>query len=123
MELTLEEQVGKVAEFCSSMPIGARSLDYFNPESWPTPWEILYHSSFCTSSISLLIFYTLVIVNPDINIEMWLVKDNSGDYLLPVINDQFVLNYQHGTVSKCQDIQEYFVTMQKYSKSQIKSIT
>jgi hypothetical protein len=56
-------------------------------------------------------------------IELWLVKDNDGDYLLPVINDQFVLNYELGVVSKHSLISDYFIVMQKFSKQQIKTIT
>jgi hypothetical protein len=121
--LPLEEQLDKIAEFCSTMPSGRRTLDCYNPESWPTPWETLFYGQFCKSSISLIIFYTLAVLNKELDIEPWVVKDNNGDYLLPVIDNQFILNYEAGKVSKHSDVCDYFIVMQKFSKDQIKTIT
>lgn len=122
-DLSFEERLDEVARFCSSMPRGPRSLDYYSPETWPTPWEILFHGSLCVSSVSLLMYYTLTILDdPTINIELCLVKDSNNDYLLPVVNDQFVLNYEPGTVSEHSEVCDYFIVMQKFSKNQIKTI-
>jgi hypothetical protein len=122
--LPIEQQLSAIAKFCSAIPCGARTLDYYSAENWPTPWEILYHGSFCISSISLLMYYTITVTNSNLanNVELWLVKDNDGDYLLPVINDQFILNYESGTVSNHSEICDYFIVMQKFSRLQIKTI-
>lgn len=121
-DLTLIDQLNEIAKFCSKMPFGARTLDYYNPECWPTPWEILFHGSFCTSSISLLIFYTLELVNPLLKIELHLVEDEDGIFLLPAIDDQFVLNFELGAVNNYHEVQYEFKILQKYSKEQIKNI-
>lgn len=122
-EMTLHEQLDSLSKFCATMPYGARSIDYYNPLSWPTPWEIFFHKSFCKNSVSLIIFYTLLMLNPDENIELWLVKDNESDYLLPIVNNQFILNYKKGVVSNYPDICDYFIIMQKFPQEQIKKIT
>lgn len=121
--LPFDDQLEKIAEFCSVMPNGRRTLDYYSPAEWPTPWEIIFHGEFCKSSISLLIFYTLTLLNNREQIELWVVKDNECDYLLPVIDNRFILNYEPGKVSKHSDVSEYFIVMQKFSKDQIKIIT
>lgn len=122
--LPINIQLEKIAEFCSTMPKGRRTLDYYTPTDWPTPWEILFHGEFCKSSVSLIIFYTIAILNnKEQNIELWIVKDNDGDYLLPVVDNQFILNYEAGKVSKHSDVCDYFIVMQKFSKDQIKTIT
>jgi len=117
------EQLDRIVEFCSTMPKGRRTLDYYSPANWPTPWEILFHGEFCKSSVSLMIFYTLALLNKEQDIELWVVKDNDGDYLLSVIDSQIILNYEAGKVSKYSDICDYFIVMQKFSKEQIKTIT
>jgi len=122
-ELSLINQVDEIAKFCSKMPFGSRTLDYYSPEDWPTPWEILFHGSFCTSSISLLMFYTLTLLNTPPTVELYLVEDDDGIYLLPIINNQFVLNYELGTVNNYSEIQDEFKVLQKYNKEQIKNIT
>jgi hypothetical protein len=122
-ELPLTNQLDEIAKFCSKMPFGARTLDYYSPENWPTPWEILFHGSFCTSSISLLMFYTLELLSAEPKIELYLVEDDDGIFLLPIINDQFILNYELGAVNKYSEIQDDFRVLQKYTKEQIKNIT
>ena len=119
---TTLEQLGEIARTYSSIRIGRRSLDFYDPGSWLTPWEIIYYGEFCKSSVSLLIFYTYIILNKESCAELWLVKDNSGDYLLPVIDNQYILNYEAGVVSNYLDICDYFVVMQKFSKEDARSV-
>ena len=121
-EFSLEEQLQALAKFCAEMPFGARTLDYYNPIDWPTPWEILFHASFCTSSISLLMFYTLILMQMDAKVELYLVEDSDGIFLLPIIDNQFVLNYELGKVSKYLDIIDNFTVLQRYQAEQIKAI-
>ncbi len=104
------------------MPFGARTLDYYTPGDWPTPWEILFHGTFCTSSISLLMYYTFELLHTDHRIELYLIDDGADMYLLPVIDDQFVLNYELGMVSNYSDIDTGFTVKQKFTTAQIKQI-
>mgnify|MGYP001346241461 CR=1 FL=1 len=120
--LNPEAQLMEVAKFCAAMPIGSRSLDYYSPADWPTPWEILFHGSFCTSSISLLIFYTLTMIPTPRYIELHLVEDEDGIYLMPVVDNIFVLNYQLGSVNNYPEISDNFRLIQKYTKEQVKTI-
>lgn len=121
-EFSLQDQLGMIARFCSTIPFGARTLDYYAPMSWPTPWEILFYSSFCTSSISLLIFYTLILLPSEKKVSLFLVEDENGIFLLPVVDDQFVLNYELGLVSKLSNIEEEFKILQRYEQEQVKTI-
>lgn len=120
--LPLAEQMSTVAKFFSNMPYGARSLDYYTPAEWPTPWEIIFHGSLCKSSISLLIFYTFSLLHTTHKIELHLIDDGADEYLIPVIDDQFVLNYQLGMVSNYSDVSTEFTDTQTFTEQQIKKI-
>jgi len=119
--LPLESQLNSLAKFCQSMPIGRRSIDYYTPESWPTPWEILFHGTFCTSSISLLMFHTLIMAGRDPVLE--LVDDGEDVFLLPVIDYHYILNYELGKVSSYSDLKDNFKILQSFSQEEIKQIT
>jgi hypothetical protein len=121
-ELSTEEQLDNIAKFCSKMPFGSRTIDYYSPGEWPTPWDILYNGDFCTSSISVLMYYTLMLLPGVKKLELWLVEDDDGIYLLPIIDDQFVLNYELGKVSKHSEIQNNFKVLEKYQEERIKKI-
>lgn len=117
-------QLNEIAEFFTYIPIGPRTLDFYTPSSWSTPWEMLYDNKWCVCSTSLLIFYTidLLPVFQSISNELILVDDNIDRYLLPLIDNQFVLNYHLGKVSKIQDIKDDFKILEVYSKNNIKKI-
>ena len=121
-DLVLKEQLNEIAKFCSHMPFGARTIDYYSPMDWPTPWEILSHGSFCTSSISVLMYHTLLLLNTNSEIELLLVEDDNGVYLLPIIDSTFILNYELGSVSEFTEVGNGFEVLQKYTKEQIKKI-
>jgi len=123
VELSLEEQLDDIAKFCSTIPFGARTLDYYSSENWPSPWEILFYGSFCTSSISLLMFYTFVLVPNNTCIELILVEDSDGIFLLPIIDNRFILNYELGKVSKYFEVKDNLKVLKKYTHDQIKTIT
>jgi hypothetical protein len=118
--LNLEDQLREIAKFCAAMPIGHRSLDYYAPDDWPTPWEILFHGTFCTSSISLLMFHTLVMVGRDPVLH--LIDDNGDLFLLPVIDYQYILNYELGQVNKITDVCNNFKILKTFNSTSVKII-
>jgi len=122
-DLPVKEQLDQLAMFCRTIPFGSRTIDYYSPLEWPNPWEILFHGTFCTSSISVLMYYTLILLQSDKNLELILVEDGDGIFLLPVIDDHFVLNYELGQVSKYSDIKDDIKILQRYHANEIKKIT
>ena len=118
--LSLDDKLKEVANFTSSMPFGHRTIDYYSPWDWPTPWEILYHSMFCTSSISLLIYHTLSLVDKSV-IELYLVEDDDV-YLLPVINNTYVLNYELGKVILLSEISQDIKILKIYTSKDIHEV-
>jgi hypothetical protein len=122
-ELALEAQLKKVAEFCSKIPYGARTIDYYTPESWPTPWEILYNGIFCTSSISLLMFYTLSLIpNFKDKIALILVNDGTDIFLLPLVNDKYILNYILGSVVEIDNFKDNLKIINTFTPDKIKKV-
>ena len=68
-------------------------------------------------------FYTLELLHTLPKVELYLVEDDDGIYLLPIIDDQFVLNFELGAVNNYSEIQDEFKVLQKYTTEQIKNIT
>lgn len=120
----INNQLNEIAKFFTHIPIGHRTLDFYTPGSWPTPWELLYDNRWCVCSTSLLIFYTVDLLSAfaDTSAVLILVEDATDRYLLPLIDNQFVLNYHLGKVSKVQDINGDFKIIDVYTKDRIKKI-
>ena len=98
-----EEVLNNVAEFFAAVPIGSRCIDYYTPESWPNPWELLYHKLFCTNSISLLIYHTLCVTLEKDRVEIVLVETEDDRFLLPIVDKQRIFNYELGKVNNIAD--------------------
>lgn len=98
-----QEQLNRIAEFFADIPIGARCLDYYTPSSWPTPWEILHHKLFCSNAISLLIFHTLNVVLGDGRAEIILIEDDRDRYLVPLLDNKHIFNFELGMISTVHD--------------------
>lgn len=106
--LPLDEQLSRVAHFFASVPIGPRSIDYYTPSSWPTPWEIFFDGTYCKSSISILMYDTLQIINNSPDIQLWLINDEQDTYLVPVVNNTHILNHILGEISNINDINSLY---------------
>ena len=98
-----QEQLNRIAEFFADFPFGSRCLDYYTPDSWPTPWEILYHKLFCQNSISLLIFHTLNVTLGNDRTEIILIEDDRDRYLVPVLDNKYIFNFELGQISTIHD--------------------
>lgn len=98
-----EELLNNVAQFFATVPLGARCIDYYTPESWPTPWELLYHKLYCSSSISLLIYHTLCIALGSDRVDIILADTGTDRLLMPVVDEKYILNYELGKVNKIKD--------------------
>lgn len=89
-----------VARFFADVPIGRRTLDFYTPDSWDTPWEILYDGKYCQNSVSLLMYYTLSMCLCDYDVKIILIDDGEDMYLVPLVNDRYILNYELGAVNE-----------------------
>lgn len=115
------DRLSSLSIFFSHVPFGSRTIDFYTPDNWLTPWEILHYGLFCRSSISLLMFHTLTIVDPEINIKLCLIDDKEDIFLVPVVDDTFVLNYIPGEVIKASKLKKSVRVQQTFTKEQIKT--
>ena len=98
-----DELLNNVAQFFAGVPLGARCIDYYTPESWPTPWELLYHQLYCASSISLLIYHTLCIALGRDRVQIVLADTGTDLLLLPIVDKKYIFNYELGKVNNTSD--------------------
>ena len=98
-----EEVLNSIASFFADVPIGSRCIDYYTPESWPSPWELLYHKLFCTNTISLLIYHTLCISLDKERVEIVLVDVGDDRFLVPLVDKKHIFNIELGKVNNIKN--------------------
>ena len=121
MVIQYNNRLIKLAQFFQTVPIASRQLDYYTPESWPTPWELLHYGQSCPSSISLLMVYTLKLIGED-DFKILLIDDSADLYLVPLVNDTHILNYILGEVSLLKTIEKDIEIKHVYNATDLKDI-
>ena len=69
-----------------------RAIDLIYSNSWPSPWEILYYGIFCKSSLSILVYYTLMFIGIDQSRLQLLLLENV-EFIVCMVDDKYILNY------------------------------
>ena len=113
----------EIAEFWGDVPRGSRCLDYYTPNSWPTPWEILANSQYCVNTISLLMYYTVRLCYPDLNCQLYLIDDTEDRYIVPVVDGILVLNYEINKVVQLETLKEFITVLETYDNEQIPQVS
>jgi hypothetical protein len=99
----------QLATYWASVPFVDNYLDYECPNTWPTPWEILYNGTFCPTAIAFLMFKTL-----ELSAKNWqknqmkicIIKDLAKSEIISalVLNNTYVLNYEYSSIIFYSDI-------------------
>ncbi len=88
-------------------------VDRFNPNSWPTPWDIIVDNRYDDFTIGLMMGWTLKLTekfsNSRIELRTMVDENRTKLYNLVYIDDVVVLNYDKWDAIKVQDIPESFL--------------
>lgn len=87
-------------------------IDQYNPNSWPTPWEILVDNKYDDFTLSVMMGYTLKLTekfaNSKIEVRTMVDENRTKLYNLVYIDDNTVLNYNKWNSTQAQDIPDSF---------------
>jgi len=93
-----------VSKFWNLAPTSRPYLDYLDPDAWPDPWTLLDSKILDSNSISLGIFYTLLLCNDsrieNKNLKLAMMRDPmiSWEGLVCIVDDRWVIGYDTSTV-------------------------
>ena len=90
-----------VVDWWKMAPISSWTIDPVDSSTWPTPWEMLHSGNFCDNSIALGMSYTIHYANEHIPNRLLYITDreNSIQKLCALIDNKYLLNYEHGSIS------------------------
>lgn len=101
------EQLEKVATWWAKAPLHHYSIDWDNPENWPTPWELIHENSYCPAALAYLMHQTLALSGWDPNrLRVVFIRSEDDQRLVLVVDNRFVLNFSHGEIYDYEDIKE-----------------
>jgi len=96
----LESTLDSVANWWTYAPWVKKTIDPYQPDTWPTPWDMISKGHFCRSAIALGQAYTIWNLYPELKCEIWLINNRSEQdvHLITVVNDSIMLNYTMTTL-------------------------
>jgi len=113
--LELLTQLEKVVEFWAKAPLASARYDWSQPNSWPSPWELMLDEDYDEFSIGLGMAYTLFLTPgfdyKIINIQAFNDRDNSS-YYFPVVVDKYLLNYSYNQIVNLNIISRSAILLQ-----------
>ena len=112
-ELTEDEILNRLAQYWVTVPVVRFYLDFDNPKTWYTPWELIYSGDFCSTGIAYLMFKTLELAPTKkfkkSEMKLLWIKDLQIEDLLMVlvVQSKYVLNYYYNEVKRWEDLQDH----------------
>lgn len=96
--------LGMVVRYWSQAPIRSQFFDYTDPSSWPDGWMLIDSGDYDHNSIGLGMFYTLLLSGDRrwrdrLQLKYLRHLDDHNERLVTVVDQSWVLNYNHGMIS------------------------
>lgn len=89
-----------ISTWWEQAPMVNVAIDPYNPESWPTVWEIIYQGECCKYSRGLAMAYNMHYMDPRVKVTLDRVRDHAfGDeYMIANFGGLYALNSLHGKI-------------------------
>lgn len=103
-------------DFYRQSPTVSIHTDPWNPESWPTPWELINENQYCEFTRVLGWCYSLQLTDRfnGSKFEIHIITDNCLSYKYLLFVDDFVLGYKEGEVVHRNNLPKNLKSQQAY---------
>lgn len=105
-----------IKEF-SDIKILSRYLDYYTPNSWPNPFEIVTEGYFCQTGVTILMTATLINKNFITNSKLLfpVISNNiTGDSGIVLLDNNKVFNFSPGKIEEWDFVKENATVFQTH---------
>lgn len=118
---TDENHLLEVINYWNQYPINDRYIDPFEPEEWPTPWELIHDNDYCRSSLAYMMAQTLQMSSdnrwsPE-RLKLKYINDSEfgTDFIILVVDDKYVLNYDRNKIINFDIIKKKCIIRHEYT--------
>lgn len=120
-----EEILTEVNSYWWKVPTVTYLIDYEKPNSWPTPWELIFEKQFDETSRAYIMAETIYMIKTEIfknsKINLMIIKDYNFEKIRSIlVVDNYVLNYTHDRLEYFSEIIKNVYIMIKYEKNKDK---
>ena len=119
---TDHQQLLKTELYWSQWPYVSHLLDPDNPQTWPSPWEIVNQGTLCPISLPYMVEQTLLMSDdrwyPQ-RFELVYVDDRKicTMFMLLIVDAKYVANYSRNEIKDFDSIKQNCVIINEYTPS------
>lgn len=116
---SLYQQLKLVSDYWWQAPIVTFCLDSDKPDTWPSPWEIVYYNGYDTTARALMMAETLILFDEKFSnlVELQYIKDYvDEDLLMILVIDGKILNHSYKTITSVDKLQGHYTILGSYCK-------
>jgi hypothetical protein len=111
------EQLNQVSKFWASAPLTVYALDWDQPNTWPSAWQLISEGNFDSIVIAYLMEQTLILAGWDpARLQLIYLRNAkiSDQMMIVLIDNLWALNYSVGEVFDYSKIKTDSILMVKY---------
>ena len=119
-----QEQLQRVAEYWSHTPLQKIAYNIDEPETWPTPWEMMTINDWCRNSVAIGMDFTLRLSGwcpSRLKLKLILDRQTSVMGLMSIIDENVMLNYDWGMLKPYNNVGVILKTYQWNGKQYMPS--
>ena len=102
-DLETEKALEEINNWVQQVPTVPHYLHLDDYKVWPGPWELLADNNFCEVAKSLLIVYTIIILNRQEINSLSILQSNNYTYVKVLTDTEYILNNQIGSIVSAID--------------------
>lgn len=100
VDLPLIDALQSCVDWWKMVPMSAHRFDPFDDSKWVSPWDLVWSGEFDEDSVALGMAYTIQLDSIAQCEVLFIQKrhDNNGTKLVVLVDNEYILNYNYGTV-------------------------
>lgn len=118
--MTDEEHLDSTMKYWNQYPVVNRYIDPYEPETWPTPWELIYENDFCRSTLAYMMEQTLLLSKDgrwlEDRLQLKYINDEElgMEFIILVIDNKHVINYDHDQIFNLDSVLKSCIIHHEY---------
>lgn len=119
-QITNEEndtnKIYKLLKWWGAAPICKFTIDVYEYNKWPTPWELLNENCFCDTSLAVMMYHTLVLSGfSSDRLKLKFIDTTVDQRMVVEIDETSIINYSYGEITPISELPEHTRVFVEYS--------
>jgi hypothetical protein len=121
-QLSIQQAIDECRDFWSRAPFTPYYLEYDQPETWPTPWQLIYENCYCDLAKALGIVYTIHLSDHTVDLGLRVYQDPTNKMMYNLVwieQGKYVLNFDSEDVVNRNTVPQELKLLCEYTSAEL----